>query len=137
MTTTTISPTDNVIDSRDVIERLEELEAELSERVPDNERGNSDNPAWKEWEESDEAQELKFLQTLVDELEGYCDDWKYGVTIIHENYFTDYTKELLVDCDYLPKDLPSWIVIDWEETADNVKVDYTEAEFDGVTYYAR
>jgi hypothetical protein len=33
--------------------------------------------------------------------------------------------------------LPDWIVIDWDATADNLKVDYTEVEFDGVTYLVR
>ncbi len=140
MTTKSISPSDDVIDSRDVIDRIAELESEkesMLEGCPESEYGNSDNPIWKEWEESDEAEELKFLQTLVDELEDYCVDWKYGVTIIHQDYFTEYTEEMLKECGYLPNDLPSWIEIDMEKTAENVKVDYTEAEYNGVTYYAR
>ena len=46
-------------------------------------------------------------------------------------------QELLVDCGYIPKDLPSWIVIDWEETADNLKIDYMEVSLMGETYLMR
>lgn len=119
-TTTTIDNSQDVIDSRDVIARIEELEAiEADER------------------DSDEQDELTALLKLQYQAEPYSDDWKYGATLISESYFTDYTEELLKDCGYLPAELPSWIVIDWEETAENVKVDYTSVEFDGVTYWIR
>ena len=45
--------------------------------------------------------------------------------------------ELLSDTGYFPADLPGWIVIDEEETASNMREDYTGFEFRGTTYYAR
>ena len=50
---------------------------------------------------------------------------------------TDYAFEMLEDCGTLPKDLPSWIVIDRDATAENMKADYTSVDFDGVTYWVR
>ena len=140
-----ISNTEDIIDIRDVIARLEELEEAFNsamENVPDNERGNPDNQAWKEWEESEEAEELKVLQSLMDNLKGnggdeqWRGDW-YPLTLIHENYFEDYTEELVTDCGYISRDFPLWIMIDWNEKAENVKVDYFNVDFDGETYWTR
>ena len=36
----------------------------------------------------------------------------------------DFTYQLLQDCGDLPRDLPSYIVIDWEATARNIMFDY-------------
>lgn len=135
-----ISNSEDVIDSRDIIERIEYLEDERENlEIEDSERGNMDNPIWKEWEESDEAAELKALLSLQDELEGYCDDWSYGVTLIRDSYFTEYTEELCKEIGDIPSNLPWYIAdhIDWQGVAEDLKVDYTSAEFDGVTYWAR
>jgi hypothetical protein len=45
--------------------------------------------------------------------------------------------EVIEDCGYIPKDLPGWIVLDMDATAENVKADYTAVDFDGVTYWVR
>ncbi len=37
----------------------------------------------------------------------------------------------------IPRDLPHWVHIDWEATAREVKVDYSEVSIDGVTYFYR
>lgn len=86
--------------------------------------------------DQDDAEELRALEALKSELEGYC-DWAHGSTLIRESYFTDYCEELLKDIGDLPKDLPGYLVIDWDKTANNLRVDYTEGEFDGVTYLVR
>jgi len=92
-----------------------------------------------QWNETDEGQELTALKALRDELEGYCDDWKYGVTLIRESYLQEYCKDWVADIGDLPANLPSYIKndIDWNGVADDLRVDYTEADFDGVTYLAR
>lgn len=64
-------------------------------------------------------------------------EWRHGVQFIPEDDFTDYCKELLEDCGELPKDLPWYIVINWEDTADNLKADYSEVEYQGTTYLYR
>ena len=112
------SNNDETIDSRDIIERIEELE------------GNQDSLT------NDEAEELAILLELQQEAKG-ADDWEHGVTLIRETYFTDYCKEMLEDCGEIPRGLPWYIAIDWDETADNIRQDYWEVDYDGVTYLIR
>jgi hypothetical protein len=125
MSTREISNSDDVIDSRDVIARI----AELEDIVPPAEEDDGTF--------NDERAELAALKALADEAEGYAPDWQYGETLIRRSYFVEYVEELCEDCGYLPKDLPSWIVIDWDATARNVEVDYTSVDFDGVEYLVR
>lgn len=120
-------------DSREVIERIEELESFL-ENSEDTELSDADRAeALAEFD----REEYDALIALRDDADGNIPDWEYGETFISEDSFTDHMRELLSDVGYIPADLPSWIVINWEETVDNMKVDYTEFEFLGTTYYAR
>lgn len=160
---TDISNADKVIDSRDVIARIEELEEErelLSETVASAQEALDEyfdpattmdtdkldelresvkdaETALLEWDAEDEGQELKALLALQDEAEGYASGWKYGAELIREDYFTDYCQELVIDIGDLPKDIPDYLVIDWDKTADNLKADYKEVDFDGATYLVR
>lgn len=154
----TISNSDDIIDSRAVIKRIEELrddrevlvdardEAKVAyDEATDDERSDGElgddleeaEKALKEWDESDDAKELKALEALQEQAQGYAPDWTYGATLISESYFTKYTEELLKDIGDLPRDLPPYIAIDWEQTANNIRVDYTEVDFDGATYLVR
>ena len=151
----TISNADDVIDSRDVIERLEALKEERdaltiaideAKEALDDEEGDGKDAmrddyyaavdALKEWDH-DNKEELDALQALNDDAEGYADDWQYGATLVRDTYFTEYCQELLADIGDIPKDLPSYIVIDWDATAENLKADYTEVDFNGTTYLVR
>lgn len=142
---TEIDNTQDILDSRDIFARIEELEQEkesMLENVPESEYGNRENAEWVAWEDSEEFLELKNLSDFMEEFKGYGGDeeWRgdwYPITIIRDSYFEDYTEELVTDCGYISRDFPSWIEIDWKSTAENVQVDYTSAEFDGVTYWAR
>jgi len=131
----TIDNSQDVLDSRDIIARIEELEDDRDNFIADNEEMEMP-PSWED-ENQEDAEELKNLTTLQDELGGYCEDWKYGTTLIREDYFEEYVQDMLEDIGELPKDLPSYIVIDWDKTAYNVRQDYTSGEFDGITYWAR
>ena len=125
--TTTIDNRDDLIDSREVIERIEELE-EARQNIAD---------ATENWPGSDEAEELTTLEALANEASQYSDDWAYGSTLIRRSYFVEYCKEMLEDCGELPKDLPSYIEVDWQATARNLEADYTTVDFDGVEYLIR
>ena len=116
-----LSNRNDVIDSRDVIERIEELES-LTE----------DNDVLRE----DNDDELAALEALAEQC-SEVPDWEYGETLIRRSYFVDYCKELCEDCGYIPRDLPAFIEIDWQKTADNLEVDYTTVDFDGVEYLIR
>lgn len=140
---------EDIIDMRDIIERFEELESQredLREEF-DNEPTNdgvdfdywvcnSTGSAWSR----DEQTELDTLTAILEDLKGYGGDeqWRgdwYPGTLIRESYFTDYTEELVSDCYSL--NVPDFVHIDWEATAREVKVDYSEVEIDGVTYFYR
>jgi vacuolar-type H+-ATPase subunit E/Vma4 len=168
-----ISNTDDVIDSRDVIARIDELTDErdalqdavdearetLSSAENDHETeseaadenamadaaaaGEMASEALAETEsaladwEADYGEELAALEALADEGENAASDWRHGATLIRDSYFTEYCQELVSDIGDMPREIPGYIVIDWEATADNLRVDYTEVEFDGETYLIR
>ena len=123
---TQLDLTADIIDLRDIIARVEELDPEYSDiKLTD-----------------DEAKELAELQAILDDLKGYGGDeqWRgdwYPVTLIHDSHFTDYAREMLEDCGDIPRDIPHYIEIDWDATARNIRVDYTPTEIDGVTYWYR
>lgn len=119
-----ITNNDDIIDSRDVIERIEELEAlEADEETAIHE---------------DEVEELARLRALAEQGEQYADDWKYGAVLVRSTYFVDYAKQYADD---VISDMRenSWPFnhIDWDEAADDLKIDYTEIDFDGVEYLVR
>lgn len=115
--------TADIIDIRDIIERIEELETQ-----------EVFNDAHKE--------ELRHLYAIIEDLKGnggdeqWRGDW-YPVTLIADGYFTEYAQELVSDIGDLPRDIPTYIEIDWEATARNIRMDYTSVEVDGFTYYYR
>ena len=152
-----ISNSDKVIDSRDVIDRIRELESERellidaldeARHIANNPEEGDDLPALEEavltaeeelrdWDnDSDQGGELQMLRALADEAE-HCGDWDHGATLIHEDFFIEYCQEMLQDIGDLPREIPHYIVIDWEATADNLKADYSEVTYGDQTYYIR
>lgn len=126
-----------IIDSRDIIERIEELEDiknSMQQDVDDDRTSGSELALWLQGEE---AEELNALIAFATEASQYSSDWEYGETLIHEDYFTEYCMEMLKDCGELPTNISWYIVIDEEATAENLKSDYVKLEFDGQTYYMR
>lgn len=146
---TTPSNTDDIINSRDVIARIEELEGERDTFEPqavttadlsDPALAVEDRPAqtWAE-ENPDDAAELKALQDLANDAEGYAADWRHGETLIRDSYFEDYARELAEDLHGNAMRETSWpfSCIDWERAARELQMDYTSVKFDGVTYWVR
>ncbi|WP_439132419.1 hypothetical protein [Polaribacter sp.] len=73
----------------------------------------------------------------INEIENDCSEFYYGETLINENYFEEYVKDLLTDCGYISKDFPHWVEIDWNSTAENVQQDYSQCDYQGETFYFR
>lgn len=153
---------DDTIDSRDIIERLEELRNEIEER--DELQEQYDDLLLEALEESDadestkiqadlekirlqlfiannhverDSEEFAILEALESEASG-SPDWAYGETLIRDSYFIEYAQELANDCGMIPDNL-SWPLtcIDWEQAANELKYDYMAVDFDGVTYWIR
>jgi hypothetical protein len=121
-----VSNNEDIIDSRDVIARIEELEGSVEAATDE-----------KEEPDEDEVEELKILKALADEAE--CSpDWNYGETLIRDSYFEDYARQLAEDIGAIGKDT-QWpaTCIDWEQAAEQLKEDYMEVDFDGETYWIR
>ncbi len=127
-----ISNTDDLLDIRDVIARVEELESVdgLDEKI-------------ENLIEDADASELVMLRELLTECQGnggdkqYKGDW-YPITLIRESYFKDYAQELAEELGAIP-DSVTWpcTCIDWDQAARELQMDYTCVDFDGVTYYCR
>ncbi len=117
---------DDIIDSREVIDRIEELTAVA------NEGGSG---ALSEAE----LAELAALRKLAEEAESYSEDWQYGATLVRGSYFTTYAKDYAHEIAIEPINEARWPYnhIDWDEAAEDLKVDYTEVDFDGVAYLVR
>ena len=114
----------DVIDSRAVIDRIEELEAELAD-VSEQER------------DQDAVEELAALRGLEEEACG-SPDWRYGGTLIREDYFQEYAQQLAEDIGAISGQ-ERWPLtcIDWEQAARELQVDYSAVTFGEHTYYIR
>lgn len=134
--THTITNGADIIDSRDVIARIAELESERDGFAPDDIDPGEAPHTW-ESEHADDAEELAALLALQEDAEGYS-DWRHGAGLIRDSYFTTYAKDLAEEIGAIDKSA-GWPArcIDWEEAADELKQDYTAVEFDGVTYWVR
>lgn len=145
-----ISNREDILDVRDIIERVEELREERGDlqlalqEANDEDSLNDCIVAKKDLEDwlAGEGEELKQLEDLLSDLQGsggdheWEGDW-YPVTLIRDSYFEDAMRELVQDIGDLPKDIPSYLVIDWEKTAENLQQDYSSVDYDGVTYWYR
>jgi len=136
------------LDTRDLEERKEELQDKLDflkEALEEKKEEYKEDCIFENLEAMEEAEDdltewQKENQEELDELTSLSEEiseWQDGATLIPGDEFTEYCQELLEDIGDLPKDMPWYIVIDWEATADNLKADYTEVEYQGTTYLVR
>ena len=133
----TISNTDNVIDSRDIIERIDELTGDFQALVDDIEAAETDVERGTAFDDlatwlighTEIAPDLEALDGITfDDVSDWAEsddahelkallaladeaecspDWSYGETLIHEDYFTNYIEEIIDDCYELPKEFNS------------------------------
>lgn len=124
--------TADAIATADIIARIEELRAD---------ENGIDNP--ERYSSPEVAEELAMLESIMSELAtcgGGDEKWEgqwYPGALIADHYFTDYAREMLYDCGTIPDDLPYYVEIDWDATARNVRMDYTEVSVNGRTYWTR
>ena len=83
----------------------------------------------------DEQTELAELDELESEVGR---EWKHGEQLIPEDYFENHARELAVDLGSIPDDA-KWpcTCIDWEQAAEELKQDYSQADYQGTTYLFR
>jgi hypothetical protein len=137
------SNADDIIDSRAVIKRIEELAGAFEAAGIDPDKLDPPSPGYdaQGLEEDDpahdRAEELRNLRKLESAAED-CGDWRHGETLIRESYFRDYAEEMADDIGAIDKEA-KWPLnhIDWDAAAAELKQDYSEVDFDGVTYLLR
>ena len=102
MSTNQITNSDDVIDSRDVIARIDELDELASEQELSVE----------------EADEYVALKELAGEGSDYSPDWQYGSTLIRDSYFKEYAMQLAEDIGAIDSSA-TWpnTCIDWDQAA--------------------
>ena len=147
-------------DSRDLIARLEELlndRSALEDELEDRQEAHAatvkagDSAAAlaageevqkaaddiNEWDD-DNLDELEVLREANEQGENYVPDWTYGETIIDEQHFEAYARELAYDIGAL-RGNEQWPHnhIDWEAAASELLNDYTEIDIGDRTYLVR
>ena len=116
----------DTIDSREVIKRIELLKSGA--------RYHNDEL------DEDDAFELTELEDFEKEaIEQGCGEaeWLYGAELINDNYFIRYIQQMLEDDGILCRDMPWYVAVDWEETADNLKADYSEICMGAASFWVR
>lgn len=141
----TISTDDNVIDSRDVIARIDALTDELQDVYDGLIDAGHELAPFADWCAAQvdgdlEAAyaELRVWRDVQDQSEGYC-DWTHGEPLIRDSHFEDYARELAEDLygDKLRDARWPFDHIDWESAADALRADYMGIDVDGVAYWVR
>ncbi len=133
METKEISNHEEIIDSRDVIARIDELEVELSDWREEREEEGGDYHE----DDFDSIDELLSLRALAEDASG-SSDWPHGEVLIRDSYFMVYAEDLARDIGAISDDA-QWPLtyIDWDAAADALRQDYIEVSFDGVAYQIR
>lgn len=148
-----ISNANDIIDGRDLLKRIGELEAETSIEsnadaiksfhgyTDDEWEACNQEKAFQAWNKAEgaiavELEELETLRSFRDEIgEQLCRD---GVSLINEEYFQTYAEEFANDIGAINSQQP-WPCncIDWIKAADELLQDYIGADYDGTTFYFR
>lgn len=161
--TESVDLTADQIDVRDIIARVETLREErspLADEVADagQERADAETEgmeagfaaadqavtdaeaALAEWDDSEDGEELKTLEAILEDLAGNGGDEQWGgvwypVTLIRDSYFEAAMDELIEDIGDMPKDIPAYLTVTVDYDA--LRQDYTSTEIDGETYWYR
>jgi hypothetical protein len=133
----------NVIDIRDLFRRFEYLENELADD------GKAATRALVEGETlSGRNAEYEQLRLVFEDLAGRGggfgseEEWRgfwFPWKLISRDYFTEYNKQLTIECGYVPDSFPDFLAIqvDWEKTAQNCLSAYRAVDIFGKTYVYR
>jgi len=121
MATKPISRYADVIDSRYVIERIEDLQDKRDSGLSKK-----------------ESEELDALLALQKVCEGNP-DWYHGATLVSDFYFKQYAMELADDDMEVPLNELHWpySCIDWNQAAEELRMDYLDVEYLGSTFWIR
>jgi hypothetical protein len=125
---------ENVIDSRDLVARLDELIDELDDLTEEMEASADGAAEAAEWREERDA-----IEQIVETIDGYSgDDAKNGVSLIRDDYFESYARELAEEIGRIDQNVEwPYTHIDWAGAANDLQTDYTAVDINGVDYWFR
>lgn len=144
----------SIIDTRDLMKELEELEnelqdldeaiAEAEEYIEDNTDEDENDILESELQQAkdeyeywmaDNEEKMRALQNLREKIP----EFEKGKALIAEDYFEEYAQDLASDLygNEIAKAQWPFDCIDWKQAADELKQDYAYIEFDGDTWWYR
>jgi len=148
---------DDIIDSRDVIARIDDLESDIEDfeeeieqidealqSIDDGVYDKGAEPDRTMLEHEREQAELQ-LEEAQDELAIWREfedaeptDWLYGEAFIRDEHFPDYARQLAEDivADLRTAEWP-FNCIDWTKAAEELQQDYTEVDVKSEIYWVR
>lgn len=105
--------------------------------IDDWELAYADHSTWGEGLDALTTRTVKQTLELLKEFQDYCGNAK-DVFLIPENKFGEYVRDLVEEL-YDLDSIPDFILdnVNWDGVVSDIKVDYTECEWNGVTYYYR
>lgn len=134
-----ISNNNDLIDSRDIDNRIDYLRDAIDETREDIESKKQAGVDCdlEDFDLDEYTTELELLEGIRGNFSGDS-EWGCGITFIRETYFEDYALELAEDIGAISRN-ESWPLnhIDWVSAANELKIYYSELDIDGITYYYR
>jgi hypothetical protein len=118
-------------------DEIEAGEIEELEDIEDIDLEDDDYSAF--YDDCQNARDYVLLNDFCEELEKYAPDFRYGETVIREDHFEDYARELSEEITPGLEELPDYIKrnIDWDGVADDIRVDYEEVLYEGEYFLIR
>ena len=125
------------IDTRELIEEVQGLGFADPDAIDVQPSGDDENAeTWHALEQSERDRIIAILNLR----DSVGSEFDYGATLIPESEFVDYARELAFPpSSETAQALDTWPYrcIDWEQVADELRVDYTSITFDGTDYLVR
>lgn len=138
-----------MIDTRDLAEKREELQTNLVDsfnnyfdtEIEDFDEltkhiDNSEDEDVQEWRQENDN-DFDHIEE-IDYVEDNVSEFPFGETLIHNDDFTEYCKDMVEDC-YNLKDVPDFIKnnINWEGVASDLEVGYRNVTYQGESFLVR
>ena len=127
----------DTFDICDLIDRVEALEV-LRQPGP----VDTGNPEDADCAQDDLFAELATLEAFLERVKGAGGHrWRgarYPILFIRDSFLTEYAQQSVGEIEAeMPHSLPTYVVIDWEATAKNIRQDYESVDFNGDLYWCR
>lgn len=124
------------INVRDLHKEADEIKSEIEDLTEEiNDIIEDEDPIPQETID-DLNDQIEDLNIKLKEIESITDYVDINKTLINDNYFEDYARDL-ADGIYGIKDCWPFDCIDWEQAANALKNDYSSVDYDGETYWYR